>query len=400
MKINGKGMPMKEAVCVIPAGGDSKGIPGKCLMDFCGKPLIAWSILQAQQAKSVNGVYVSSDDDAVLRIAEDFGATPIRYADRLSVDAPTLEAVLMHAINHIEKERSEKIDVVLFLHPASPLREAEDIDGAVKKLTDDNADSLFSSARFADSFVWMQTEKGLECINFTCNRSFRQQDVKPRYLENGSIYLFKPEIVRTTNNHLGGRIATYEMEFWKASRIDTQQDKAFWELFFKTRLTERFVDLSPDAIDLIVYDFDGVMTDNRVLTLQDGTEAVFANRSDGFAVRRMNEMGIKQVIISTETNPVIKARAEKIGIPCLQGIGNKLTILKKYISENNIDKGKVVFIGNEINDVEAMSYVGLPVAPADAYPEVKDMAMIVLKARGGKGVVREFFSLIKGNGII
>ena len=160
---------------------------------------------------------------------------------------------------------------------------------------------------------------------------------------------------------------------------------------------KRFVNLLPAAIDLIVYDFDGVMTDNRVLTFQDGTEAVFANRSDGLAVSMIKGIGIKQVIISMETNSVVKVRAEKIGIPCLQGIGDKLDILQKYLAEHNIDKDKVAFIGNDINDVAAMSYVGLPVAPADAYQEVKNIAKIVLKTKGGYGVVREFFDLIKGD---
>lgn len=155
-------------------------------------------------------------------------------------------------------------------------------------------------------------------------------------------------------------------------------------------------DRMPPLLDLIVYDFDGVMTDNRVLTFQDGKEAVFTNRSDGLAVKMIKAMGIKQMIISMETNPVVKARAEKIGIYCLQGIGDKLEVLKKYLSENNIDKDKVAFIGNEINDIGAMSYVGLPVAPADAYWEVKNVAKIVLKTKGGYGVVREFFDLIKG----
>lgn len=161
------------------------------------------------------------------------------------------------------------------------------------------------------------------------------------------------------------------------------------------RLMKRFVDLSPVAIDLIVYDFDGVMTDNRVLTLQDGTEAVFVNRADGLAVNMIKDMGIKQLIISTETNPVVKARAEKIGIDCLQGIGDKLDILKKYLTENNIDKNKVVFIGNDINDITAMSYVGFPVAPADAYLEIRNISKLVLKIKGGYGVVREFYELIK-----
>jgi YrbI family 3-deoxy-D-manno-octulosonate 8-phosphate phosphatase len=214
-------------------------------------------------------------------------------------------------------------------------------------------------------------------------------------VENGSIYIFKPDVLRTTHNCLGGRIAMYEMDFWKTWKIDSLEDKALCEWYFMNVLMKRIVNLAPSAIDLIVYDFDGVMTDNRVLTLQDGTEAVFANRSDGLAISLIGDMGIKQVIISMETNPVVRARAEKVGIQCLQGIGDKLNILKKYLAEQNIDKDKVAFIGNEINDVAAMSYVGLPVAPADAYPEAKNVAKIVLKTKGGDGVVREFFDLIK-----
>jgi YrbI family 3-deoxy-D-manno-octulosonate 8-phosphate phosphatase len=158
---------------------------------------------------------------------------------------------------------------------------------------------------------------------------------------------------------------------------------------------KRSVNFMPSKIDLIVYDFDGVMTDNRALVFQNGAEAVFVNRSDGLAINIIKEMSIRQVIISTETNPVVNARAEKIKIPCIQSVGNKLEVLKKYLSDNNIDKNKVVFIGNDINDIDAMNYVGYSVAPADAYPEVKNIAMIVLKTKGGYGVVRELLEHIK-----
>ena len=384
-----------ETICIIPARGGSKSIPGKNIVDFCGKPLLVWSILQAKQATSVNTVYVTSDDEAILTVAKDFGATPIRRPDEISTDMATSESALLHAIDHIEKERATKIDVVVFLQPTSPLRESEDIDGAVQKLIGENADSLFSSTRLEDFFIWQETEAGLKGLNFVYARRRRQQNVKPQFVENGSIYIFKPALLRTTNNRLGGRIATYEMDSWKTWEIDSLEHKALCEWYFMNRLLKRFVNLTRAAIDLIVYDFDGVMTDNRVLTLQDGTEAAFANRSDGLAVNMIKDMGIKQVIISMETNPVVKARAEKIGIPCLQGIGDKLEILKKYLVENNIDKDKVAFIGNEINDVAAMSYVGLPVAPADAYPEVKKVAKIVLKTKGGHGVVRELLNHLK-----
>ena len=363
-------------------------------MDFCGKPLLAWSILQARQAKTVNAVYVTSDDEAILRVAEDFGAKSIKRPDELSTDTATSEAALLHALDHIEKERTKKIDVVVFLQATSPLRESEDIDGAVQKLIDENADTLFSSARLEDFFIWQETEGGLKSLNFDYARRRRRQDVKPQYVENGSIYLFKPDVLRTTNNRLGGRIATYEMDFWKTWEIDSLENKALCEWYFMNRLLKRFVNLTPSAIDLIVYDFDGVMTDNRVLTLQDGTEAVFANRADSLAINMIKEMGILQIILSTEENAVVEARARKIGIPAIHGIGDKLKALHAYCTEQQIDLKKVLFVGNDINDLEAMKSVGLGVAPADAHPVVKRIANIVLKSTGGSGVIRELADLI------
>jgi YrbI family 3-deoxy-D-manno-octulosonate 8-phosphate phosphatase len=384
-----------ETVCIIPARSGPKGIPGKVIMDFCGKPLIAWSILQARQAKQVSTVYVTSDDEVILKVATKYGAIPISLSDELSTDAAHTEADLVHAIDHIEKKETVKIDLVIFLQATSPLRESEDLDGAIEKLVSEKADSLFSAAHLEDFLTWQETEEGLKRLNIDNDRHLRRQDVKSLYVENGSIYLFKPESLRCTNQCLSGRIAMYEMDLWKTVALNSLEDKSLCEWYFMNRLLNQFVNLTPCQIDLIVYDFDGVMTDNRVLTLQDGTEAIFANRSDGLAISLIRDMGIKQVIISMEKNPVVKARAEKVGIQCLQGIGDKLNILIKYLDEQNIDKEKVAFIGNEINDVAAMSYVGLPVAPADAYPEVKNVAKIVLKTRGGHGVVREFFDLIK-----
>ncbi len=96
-----------ETICIIPARGASKGIPGKNIMDFCGKPLLAWSILEATQATSVNAVYVTSDDEAILKVATEYGATPIKRPDKLSTDTATSEVALLHALDYIEKERED-----------------------------------------------------------------------------------------------------------------------------------------------------------------------------------------------------------------------------------------------------------------------------------------------------
>ncbi len=140
---------------------------------------------------------------------------------------------------------------------------------------------------------------------------------------------------------------------------------------------------------LIVFDFDGVMTDNRVLVFEDGKEAVFCNRSDGIGADILRKKGFSLLILSTETNRVVKARADKLQMPVLFGIKNKKEALKKYCKDNGFDMKQACFVGNDLNDVEVMESVGLPVCSADAYPEVKKIAKLITDACGGEGVVRE-----------
>lgn len=150
------------------------------------------------------------------------------------------------------------------------------------------------------------------------------------------------------------------------------------------------------AIDLICYDFDGVMTDNRVLVDQDGHESVMVNRGDGLAVAAFRKLGLAQMILSTETNPVVAARAAKLGIPVMHGLSDKAATLRAHTARDGIDLGRVVFIGNDINDLAVMKLVGWPVAPADAHPSILAIARLVTVARGGYGVIREFLDLVHG----
>jgi 3-deoxy-D-manno-octulosonate 8-phosphate phosphatase (KDO 8-P phosphatase) len=142
-------------------------------------------------------------------------------------------------------------------------------------------------------------------------------------------------------------------------------------------------------IDLIVYDFDGVMTDNRVIVFQDGTEAVIVNRADGLGVDRFRNLGIPQLILSTETNPVVKARAAKLRLEVIASCKDKKNVLENYCEQNGYDLNKVMYIGNDLNDLEVIKIVGFPIAPADAHPEIKKVAKLVTAAKGGDGVVKE-----------
>ena len=152
--------------------------------------------------------------------------------------------------------------------------------------------------------------------------------------------------------------------------------------------------LEPKDIDLIVYDFDGVMTDNRVIVHQDGTESVFANRADGLGVAMIKEKGIPQLILSTESNPVVEVRAVKLGLPVIYNAGDKRKALDSYCRMNDFDPSRVVYVGNDLNDKEAMEFSGMPIAPADAHPDILRIAKHVLNAKGGGGVVRELADII------
>ena len=149
-------------------------------------------------------------------------------------------------------------------------------------------------------------------------------------------------------------------------------------------------------IDIIVYDFDGVMTNNRVIFMQDGTEAVIVNRGDGFGVAKIRSLGIPQLLLSTEANSVVKARADKLKLEVISGCPDKKKALMSICSDEGYDCRRVVYVGNDVNDLEAMRIAGFPIAPADAHPEIIQIAWLVTKAKGGEGVVRELCDIIKG----
>ena len=148
-------------------------------------------------------------------------------------------------------------------------------------------------------------------------------------------------------------------------------------------------------IKLIVYDFDGVMTNNKVYMDQNGNEMVQVNRADGLGVAEIKKLGIQQLIISTEENPVVSVRANKLDITCLQGIVNKKYALTEYCQKNDIDLKKVAYVGNDINDKDVMAITGFSFCPADAHEAIKEISHHVFKRSGGDGVIREILDIIK-----
>ena len=147
-------------------------------------------------------------------------------------------------------------------------------------------------------------------------------------------------------------------------------------------------------IKLLVLDFDGVMTDNRVLVQEDGKEAVFCNRGDGLGIEILKKAGVEVLVISKEKNKVVLARCKKLKIKCLNNIDNKYNLFLKEVKKRNLKLETVCFVGNDVNDLQCIKNAGIGVAVADSQQSVLDIADYVTKKKGGEGVVREVADLI------
>lgn len=218
---------MTNVVAIILARGGSKGIPKKNIMNFCGKPLLVWSIEHAKNVKGISSVWVSSDNNEILKIAKKHGANTIRRPRSLSTDTAKSVSAYLHAIGEIEK-RDRDVDIVVALQTTSPVRESTDIEKGLQEFINSNYDSMFSGAKIDDFYIWKQTRTGqLKSINYNYRKRPRRQKFEEQYVENGSFYIFRSHTIRKYKNQLGGKIGITLMEFWKSFEIDDIDDVEF-----------------------------------------------------------------------------------------------------------------------------------------------------------------------------
>jgi len=223
---------MQNIVAIIPARGGSKGIPKKNLINFCGKPLISWTINQALFTKSISTVWVTSDSEEILNVAKKLGANTISRSKSLSSDTSTTESTWKHALKIIE-EKTGSVDMVIGLQPTSPIRESKDIEKAIQIFKKSKSDSLFSATEIGDFYVWQKKKQKLTSLNYDYENRGRRQDYTKQYVENGSFYIFKPQTLKKFNNRLGGKIEISLMDFWKSFEIDSFEDLELCETLMK-----------------------------------------------------------------------------------------------------------------------------------------------------------------------
>lgn len=216
---------------LILARGGSKGVLRKNIRSLDSKPLIAHSILDAKESRLIEYVYVSTDDSEIAEVARQYGAEIIQRPIELADDTASSESALIHALSEIEQKTAPP-DLIVFLQCTSPIRTGNDIDRAIAKLQTENADSLLSVSP-SHRFLWEEVDGVARSINYDYHHRPRRQDMKPQYLENGSIYIFKPWVLKEFGNRLGGKISLFPMSEAASWEIDSSLDFKIAEILFK-----------------------------------------------------------------------------------------------------------------------------------------------------------------------
>src|SRR5687767_5121213 len=402
---------MTEILALIPARGGSKGIPRKNIRSFAGYPLIAWSIAAGLQAHTVNRVIVSTDNDEIAAVAREYGAeTPFMRPPELAQDHTNDLPVFEHALKWLEELESYKPDIVIQLRPTSPIRPKDCVDGAVKILIENpEADCVRGVVpagqnphkmwRFNGYDKPMKPLLELEGISEPYNAP--RQFLPSVYWQTGHIDAIRTATITRKHSLTGSTVYPLVLDPHYTVDIDTPADWAKYEALVYSGLEMVTPDgkarrSMPKKIDLIICDFDGVLTDNRVWTEQDGKESIAAYRSDSLRINELRALGMEVMIISSVPNTVVATRAKKMGVEAIHGVGihEKGRVMGEVLQQKNIKSENVIYIGNDFNDLPCFEIAGWSVAVADAYPEVIRAADHVLAKDGGHGALRELCDLI------
>jgi N-acylneuraminate cytidylyltransferase len=405
---------MTPTLALIPARGGSKGIPRKNIRSFAGYPLIAWSIAAAKQSSLVTRVIVSTDDEEIASVAREFGAEapflrPAKFAEDNTTDLPVFE----HALGWLAEHENYHPEIVVQLRPTSPIRPRGLVDDAVKVLLDhkdaDSVRGVVPAAQNPHKMWRISGERGpmknlLDVPGIAEPYNAPRQILPPIYWQTGHIDAIRTETITKGGSMSGGVIYPIIIDSRYTVDIDNLQDWARYEYLVSTGELDMVFPGKPrrpmpEKIKLVICDFDGVITDNRVWTDQDGRETVVASRSDSMRIKQLREIGVEVMILSSEVNSVVSARAKKMGVEAIHGVGlqDKGRVMRDVLAEKNVKAEEVVYVGNDWNDLPCFEIAGWAVAVADAYPEVLRAADHVLTRAGGHGAVRELCDLISKN---
>lgn len=381
-------------IAFIPLRGGSKSIPLKNIKLINGRPLVYWVMDAALQSKYISKVVVSTDSDQIKKVINLYNHPKVQIVDRtieVSTDTSSTESVML------EFSMKNEFDNILLLQATSPLVTTKDIDNAFELFYSKKYDSILSVVR-QKRFIWNMSNKdnGYQPINYDVFHRPRRQEFDGFLVENGAIYLTKKIDLEKYNSRLSGSIGVIEMDDATYYEIDELNDWVIVENLLRLRNKNK-----PDQyknVKCIITDCDGVLTDGGMYYSDNGDELKKFNTKDGMGLRLAQENGIKVGIITGEDSKLVKRRAKKLNLDFVYlGIKNKLDVLDAICKEYSFTYDNIVYIGDDLNDLEVIKKVGHSFAVNDANPTIKKYAKKTTESKGGEGAVREVCDLILSN---
>lgn len=379
-------------VAFIAVRGGSKSIPLKNIREIAGKPLVYWTAKAANDCRFIDKVYVATDSAVIRERVEEFRLEKVEVIGR-SADTATDTASTELAM--LEFAKQYDFENIVLVQATSPLLTSKDLNGGFELYHMEKTDSVLSAVR-QKRFQWEIDQNGYAAsVNYDYRNRPRRQDFEGYFVENGAFYITSRQALLETQNRLSGNIRVYEMDESTYFEIDEPGD---WEIIEK-QLCDRVKfdgsNINVPQIKMFLTDCDGCLTDGGMYYSEDGDELKKFNTKDGMGFRLLREKGIITGIITGEERQLNQKRAEKLQVDeIFQNVKDKVAVIKLLCDKYHISSEQVAYVGDDVNDLEALKYVGYGCCVNDADSTVKKCANYVSERNGGQGAVREIIDII------
>lgn len=378
-------------IAFIPVRGGSKSIPLKNIKLIAGRPLIWWSLLACENSNCIDVTIVATDSDEIVKTVESFNFKKVFIYRRQSENAQDNSSTESVMLEYLSSVKSKPTDFFILVQATNPFTTASDFDLACLQLKKNKTFKSLLSVVKTKRFFWDLKAKP---INYDPARRPRRQDYDGLFMENGAFYISTVGQIQKAKNRIPKPILPFEMGEHSGFEIDEPDDWTICEaLLLKYRGSE--LKQKNRNIKIFLSDVDGVLTDAGMYYSENGDELKKFNTYDGMAFKLMREQGLKVGIVTAEDRLLNVRRAEKLKLDYhFHGVSDKVTTVETLIKKLNLSWDNVAYIGDDLNDVELLKKVGLPLCPANATQSVKIIPQIkILSTSGGNGALREAYEL-------
>ncbi|MCR5597719.1 MAG: acylneuraminate cytidylyltransferase [Lachnospiraceae bacterium] len=401
-------------VAFIPVRGGSKSIPLKNIKEIYGRPLVYWTVAAACDCRSIDKVYVATDSKEIRLCVEKFCSEDYKRFGKVSVVDRSAESASDTASTElamIEFAKAHRFDNIVLIQATSPMLTGADLDNGFNAFSVKDTDSVLSVVP-QKRFIWtLDNEGNATAQNYDVNNRPRRQDFEEYYVENGAFYITSRKDLLATGCRLSGNIRISLMSEDTYYEIDEPSDWTVTQALMEKREQKEEKSDAPVVNEnnkssekeerkalkykMFLTDCDGCMTDGGMYYSEKGDELKKFNTKDGVAFRLLRERGIITGVITGEDVALNKRRCEKLKIDVLApGCTDKVACINRLCATYNVKPEEVVYIGDDIGDKDAIEFVGFGCCPADAAADIRAVAALVTKAKGGEGVIREVAEMV------